>query len=177
MKVSSLLCLVVCGLVAAVSAGNITALVQFANRNWNCADASCSRTVAIGQGQPDYQCAEFVSRSIAAGGFIPGLGPTAAQSAYLNFKYDGVAYDLLWVSSKQGGPKGLEDFIKVMGWRTTADNDVQAGHVLMLTGAEGKFSHTAIGVAKDLTDAHNVAHNQAPVSVYIGVDLIYAPPA
>ncbi len=100
----------------------------------------------------------------------------------------------MWVSSKQGGPKGLEDFLKVRGWRTTNDTDVQAGHVLvsyllsiffilstfdeekMLVGADGPYSHTAIGVAEGLTDAHNVAHHLAPLSVYLGVNLIYVPP-
>jgi len=92
----------------------------------------------------------------------------------LNYKYEGTAYDLLWVSSKQGKPLGLEDFLLRIGWKVTGDTTtVNAGYVLMLVGAEGPFSHTAIGVADGLTDAHNVAHHMAPLSVYLGVDLIY----
>lgn len=46
----------------------------------------------------------------------------------------------------------------------------------MLVGSGGPYSHTAIGVSADLTDAHNVAHHLAPLSVYMGVNVIYAPP-
>jgi len=155
---------------------NITGVVEFANDNWMCADVSCSQRVSIGESQPNYECAEFVSRSLAAGGFIPNINPWADQNDYYKYQYDGVAYDLLWVSSKQGGPNGLEDFLKKMGWTTTSNTDVQAAHVLMLVGSEGPFSHTAIGVAEGLTDAHNVAHHLAPLDVYLGVDLIYVPP-
>jgi hypothetical protein len=97
-------------------AKNFTAVVEFADDNWMCADVSCSqyalfpsstfpslshfhsphistklfskldiylmqfkRKVSIGQSQPNYECAEFVSRSLAAGGFIPNLGPLDSQ--------------------------------------------------------------------------------------------------
>lgn len=35
--------------------------------------------MTIGQSQPGYECAEFVSRALAAGGFIPNLGPFDSQ--------------------------------------------------------------------------------------------------
>ena len=36
-----------------------------------------------GSWQDNYECAEFVSRSLAAGGYIPNLGPTDAQVSQL----------------------------------------------------------------------------------------------
>eukprot|EP01113_Clastostelium_recurvatum_P024285 TRINITY_DN28_c0_g1_i2.p1 TRINITY_DN28_c0_g1~~TRINITY_DN28_c0_g1_i2.p1 ORF type:complete len:204 (+),score=33.29 TRINITY_DN28_c0_g1_i2:70-612(+) len=179
MKVASVLLLLACSaffFAASFVSADPSAVTAFADANWNCANAACTSKVAVGQGQPNYQCAEFVSRSLAAGGYIPGIGPHDSQNSYLNYKHNGVAYDLLWVSSKQGGPKGLEDLLKVLGWTTVPNNQVQAGYALMLVGAEGAFSHTAVGVANGLTDAHNVAHLRAPTSVYLGINLIYKPP-
>ncbi len=57
-------------LLNACFASNVTATVEFANDNWNCAVADCSSHVQEGQYQPNYQCAEFVARSLAA-----GIGP------------------------------------------------------------------------------------------------------
>jgi len=159
-----------------VNTANIDDVVAFANKNWDCADISCSKTVTAGQGQPNYECAEFVARSLAAGGFVPNLHPLDSQDSYLNYKYDGVVYDLLWVSKKQGGPLGLEDFLLKLGWKTTNNTNVEAGYPLMLVGSGGPFSHTAIGVGAGLTNAHNVAHYHVPLSAYEGVNLIYVPP-
>jgi hypothetical protein len=72
---------------------------------------------SLGEYQPDYQCAEFVSRSLAAGGYIPGLHGNESQSRFLNYHHNGKTYDLLWVSHKQGGPLGLEDLLIVLGWK------------------------------------------------------------
>jgi len=66
----------------------------------------CHQTVAEGQYQPQYQCAEFVSRSLINGGYITGISPFASQNDLEYYKYNGKTYDLLWVSSKQGGPLG-----------------------------------------------------------------------
>jgi len=159
----------------ALSFATVAQVVEFANANWNCANVACTEKVAAGSGQSNYECAEFVSRSLAAGGYIP-LESKAAQSDYLNFKHNGVAYDLLWVSSKQGGPKGLEDYLRAVGWKTANNTNVEAGYALMLRGSAGPYSHTAIGVGKGISDAHNVAHYQVPLSAYEGVELIYVPP-
>jgi hypothetical protein len=53
---------------------------------------------------------------------------------------------------------------------------VRAGAVLLLDGSLGAKSHIAIGVAPQLTDAHNMAHYHKPISVYEGVNAIYWSP-
>jgi hypothetical protein len=103
----------------------------------NCADPSCSSTVPAGSGQPNYECAEFVSRSLASGiipllflllsslhvvsvyflaGYVPNLGPLDPQANYGSYSYNGQTYDLLWTSSQSGGPLGVEDFLQASGW-------------------------------------------------------------
>jgi hypothetical protein len=36
---------------------------------------------------------QFVARSLAHGGFIPGLGGYSSQSSYLNWSYKGYSFD------------------------------------------------------------------------------------
>src|SRR5690242_18880095 len=55
----------------AASATN--AAVSYADSHWNCATAVCTSRVPAGTGQPNFQCAEFVARSLAAVGKVPGL--------------------------------------------------------------------------------------------------------
>ncbi len=73
-------------------------------RYWNCANVACTSTVSSGSSQSSYECAEFVARSLAAGGYISGLTGLEAQSKYDPYVYGGNSYDLLWVSSKQALP-------------------------------------------------------------------------
>jgi len=159
------------------SGTNINAVIDFANANWNCAQASCTSRVHAGSGQSNYQCAEFVSRSLAAGGFIPGITATASQSAYLNYKYQGVTYDLLWVSSKQGPPRGLEDLLIVLGWRNmgTSTSNIHAASAVMCHGTGGNYHHVVVGVGNNVVDAHNVARYKEPGSIYT-INAIYNPP-
>ena len=57
---------------------DLNATIEFANNQWNCTgknmsktfnlkDPSCTKFVQFGASQSNYQCAEFVSRSLAAG--------------------------------------------------------------------------------------------------------------
>jgi len=134
--------------------------------------------VHAGSGQSNYECAEFVSRSLAAGNFIPGITSTASQSAYLNYKYQGVTYDLLWVSSKQGGPKGLEDLLMKLGWKNagTSSSNVHAASAVMTRGSGGNYHHVVVGVGNNVVDAHNVARYQETGSFY-HINAIYNPPS
>jgi len=153
-------------------------VTSFADSHWNCVDAACSSRVSAGTFQDNYECAEFVSRSLAAAGVFPGLTAASSQSAFLNYKYtDGKHYDLLWVSSVQGGPLGMEDLLKVMGWKSvgTDCSGVQAGYVGICTGSDGPHSHTWVGVGPNLADAHNSARFHVPCSFYPN-NVIYAPP-
>jgi len=153
-------------------------VTSFADANWNCVDAACSSRVSAGTFQSNYQCAEFVSRSLAAAGVFPGLTAHSSQSAYLNYKYsNGKTYDLLWVSSVQGLPLGLEDLLKVMGWRNTGSScsGVEAGYVGICEGSDGPHSHVWVGVSPNTVDAHNSARFHVPCSFYQN-QAIYAPP-
>ncbi|HZO73675.1 MAG TPA: peptidoglycan-binding domain-containing protein [Ktedonobacteraceae bacterium] len=86
----------------AASATN--AAVSFADSHWNCGNAACTFRVAAGSPQPDYQCAEFVARSLAAVGKVPGLTPNSSQSAYGSYRArNGRTYDLLWVGVDASG--------------------------------------------------------------------------
>eukprot|EP01116_Phalansterium_solitarium_P018255 TRINITY_DN4784_c0_g1_i1.p1 TRINITY_DN4784_c0_g1~~TRINITY_DN4784_c0_g1_i1.p1 ORF type:complete len:294 (-),score=102.34 TRINITY_DN4784_c0_g1_i1:142-1023(-) len=154
------------------SAADPPALVAaFADKNWNCADVACTTTVPAGSAQPNYECAEFVSRSLAAGGYIPGLTPTAPQSEFGSYSYKGKTYDLLWVSSQQGPPLGLQDFLGAAGWVQVGS--AQAATVVFVDGSGGPYTHVAVGVAANTLDAHNMARYHEPTSFYT-VNSMYA---
>jgi len=148
----------------------------FADSQWNCADPGCGSTVPDGSPQPNYECAEFVSRTLAAGGYI-SLGSTDPQTSYANFQYtDGNTYDLLWTSSKsaEGGPLGVEDLLIAMGWQN--GGSITECTVLLVVGSGGYETHIAVGVAADTIDAHNNARYHVGDSYY-DVNNIYNPPA
>jgi len=161
---------------------NIASFVAFANLNWGCVDATCTANVTAGTFQPNYQCAEFVSRCLVAGGAIPNLDPYGSQESYLGYSFGGKTYDLLWVSSNEGAPIGLEDLLKVLGWVNVGNDctQVQAGYVAISTGADGPYSHAFVGVGNELADAHNSARFQVPSCFYSGpsaaINALYAPP-
>jgi len=146
----------------------------FADSQWNCGDVSCSYRVAAGEPQPNYECAEFVSRSLAAGGHI-ALSPHAPQSDYANFVHHGQQYDLLWTSSHSagGGPKGVEDLLQVLGWHR--NGPVGDCTVLFVVGSGGYETHVAVGVGRDTIDAHNMARYHVGPSFY-DVNNVYNPP-
>jgi len=100
---------------AAASATN--AAVTYANSHWNCATAACTTRVAVGAAQPKFQCAEFVARSLAAQGKVPGLTSRSSQAAYGHYRArNGKIYDLLWVGVNasgynDGGIPGLYQYL------------------------------------------------------------------
>lgn len=148
---------------------NDTAVVAFADAQWDCTTVSCTSRVPAGTFQPDYECAEFVARSLAHGGGLPGLGGWSPQSAFGS--YDG--YDLLEVT-------GLADALKHLGWADigTAASDVRAGHAVM-GGYGAPMEHAVVGVADGIIDAHNAARYRVSASseFYGGeINMILAPP-
>jgi hypothetical protein len=149
----------------------------FANSQWDCTTPSCSSRVPAGTAQPSYECAEFVARSLASAGLIP-LSDVAAQSAYGSFHANGKTYDLLWVSSKNGGIKGLDDYLGDSGWKScgASGSCVTDCSALMVDGADGAYSHTVVGVGAQTVDAHNMARYQVPASTY-HINNVWNPPA
>jgi len=159
------------------SALDVASLVAFADANWDCTTAACTARVTQGTFQDSYQCSEFVSRSVAAGGGIPGLAPTDPQSSFGNYQFNGKTYDLLWVSSVQGLPLGLEDFLQVAGWTNIGSDctKITAGNVIITDGSNGPHSHNLIGVGNQLADAHNSAALHTNPCYYT-VNAVYAAP-
>jgi len=166
-------------LVGLVYSLNSAAVTTFADSHWNCADQACTTKVSAGTFQNNYECAEFVSRSISAGGAFPGLADTDSQASFGSYSLNGKTYDLLWVSSGEGGPLGLEDALKEMGWVDVGTNcatSIKAGYVAIVNGADGPRSHTFVGVGENLGDAHNNAQFHVSGCFYGTPNAIYAPP-
>jgi len=147
----------------------------FADVQWDCSTPACTSKVCTGCGQPNYECAEFVARSLASAKLIP-LDPYEAQSHYGSFRAMGKTYDLLWVSSNQGGPLGLDDYLKDSGWVECRDDScVEDCSALMVVGSDGPYSHAVVGVAHEVVDAHNVARYRVSPSIYT-IDRVWNPP-
>jgi hypothetical protein len=143
----------------------------FANNNWNCLTAACTRRVKAGQAQPNYECAEFVSRSLAFAGFIPRLGSTSSQSAYGKYKFKGKTYDLLLITPT-AGLHTLADFLLASGDATNIGHNLTkavAGDVVVFD-THGIPEHTVLIVARGKTtaaikvDSHNNARHNLPLN-------------
>jgi hypothetical protein len=144
---------------------------KFADENVLCAQAACTSKVKIKDFQPDYQCAEFVARSIASGGYIPNLSPSAAKSAYYSYSYNGKKYNLCWTSSKAGGGiSGLEDLLIALKWKS--GGKVDDCSVVFTNGSKGAWMHVVVGVGPDIVDSHNNARYHSPVTQYT-VNAVY----
>lgn len=149
--------------------------VTFANNNWNCTTAACTHTVPQGSPQPDYKCAEFVSRSLAFAGFMPGLSSIASQNDYLNYNPhlgNGRVYDLLLITPTPGYHT-LTDYLYDSGNWNNLHQDVSAaapGDVVVFEDANHVQQHTAIIVVAGTNtstvkvDAHNNAAYKVPLS-------------
>lgn len=114
---------------------------------------------------------------MASAGLIP-LSPLAPQASFGAFHANGKKYDLLWVSSKNGGIIGLDDYLRDSGWQScgTAASCVRDCSALMVVGSEGAYSHTVVGVAPAVIDAHNVARYHVAPSTY-NINNVWNPPA
>ena len=151
------------------------AVQNFADWAWSCSDAACVEPrVSSGNPQPNYQCAEFVARSLVAGGYIPNLHQTGSQSSYHQYKYGGKIYNLLWTSSRGNGILGLEDLLKTMGWRVcgTSTSCVTEGAVVFTHN----YGHVTIGVSNNLIDAHNYAYYHVSLAWFGTANAIYVAP-
>jgi hypothetical protein len=147
------------------------ATVNFANANWACTTAACTSKVGQGAAQPNYQCAEFAARSLAASGYIPGLSTKSSQSAYENYKPgNGKTYDLLAITPSVATPRGtLANFLTTYGYFKNMGesmSDAEPGDLV----AMGNNAHVVVivstnrTVASTLIDAHNDARYHVSLS-------------
>ena len=145
--------------------------VQYADSHWNCTDPACTSTVSEGDAQPNFQCAEFVSRSLAADGLIPGLNQDSDQSAFDPYKAsNGKNYDLLYVGWTSGAgyntTAGLYQFLTDTGLATDIGDDPAGsvpGDVVIYHEGEGHTAllvqtGTTVGGSDSIVDAHNNAY-------------------
>ena len=141
--------------------------VWFAENHWNWTAWNDPTPVAFGSAQPDYQCAEFVARALAAAGLIPGLSPNAPQDDYFDYTApNGEVYDLLLISPL---PQyhNLYDYLMDSGiGQDVGDqpSEAQPGDIVVTyAGPDGEMSHTGlVATAPTATDEATVdAHNNA----------------
>lgn len=141
--------------------------VRFADAHWNWTAWNDPTPVPNGTLQPKYQCAEFVARSLASAGLIPGLGDDAPQDTYYHYKApNGKEYDLLLISDVQGY-YSLYDFLKDFGLGAdigNQPNQAQPGDVVVAFNKNGTQKlHTGLiaEATKNKQEPMVVAHNKA----------------
>jgi hypothetical protein len=148
--------------------GDPASVASFANSQWDCTTPTCSARVPAGSAQPAYECAEFAARSLAYGGYIPGLSSSAPQSSYTNYK----GHNLCLTT-------GLSDALAALGFKKLANSgsSVQEAVAIFGNAGDGYFSHACIGVGSDLVDCHNNARKgyTATGIMYEGLDAVYGP--
>jgi hypothetical protein len=159
--------------------------------NWLSPSGSGGGTVGSGDDQPDFQCAEFVSRALAAAGLIPGLNqwsPRTGSGSFEQYNAFGKTYNLLNVGSAAihitwpidlgiGYNLGLYDYLIDSGIGTDIGFNTGAampGDVVFWYGdnspADGTHRHHAgllatTGTASETTyDAHNFARYHQPIT-------------
>jgi hypothetical protein len=160
--------------------------VNFAESHWNWTAWNDSTPVAFGSSQPNYQCAEFVARSMAAAGLIPGLSPDAPQDAYFNYTApNGKVYDLLLISP-------LPQYNNIYAYMMDSGVGIDVGDdpaaaqpgdfVVTYLGPNGESSHmglvaTAPTAATEATvDAHNNARDHYGYHFYAPSHLVELAP-
>ncbi len=156
----------------AKNADAANAVVTFANANWACSTAACTTKVTAGSAQPNYQCAEFAARSLAAAGYIPDLSKTSAQSAYGDYQPgNGVTYDLLAITPSVATPEStLAEFLTTYGYYKNMGESLtnaNAGDLVVM----GNQAHVVVIVQVNsattsgiLVDAHNNARYQVTLA-------------
>ena len=161
------------------AAGN--AAVQYANSHWNCANAACTSTVPAGAPQDNFECAEFVSRSLAAAGLVPRLAPSSPKDAYGRYPAkNGRTYDLLWVgwTSTNGynTTNGLYQYLIQNGIGVDIGNTpskATPGDVVIYHEDRG---HTGLLVQTGndpLVDTHNNARYHVPYMEYPDLTIVH----
>ncbi|HEU5380702.1 MAG TPA: peptidoglycan-binding protein [Ktedonobacteraceae bacterium] len=174
------------------AASTSNAAVTYANSHWNCSTAACTHRVAAGSAQPSFQCAEFVARSLAAEGKVPGLSSGSSQSAYGNYHArNGKTYDLLWVGVNasgynDGGIPGLYQYLTQNGVGTNIGNHPSKAAPGDVTFHFEGAGHTGLLVqagSNAIADFHNNARyhvyyteGYSTIIVHIGGKLPPAPP-
>ena len=156
--------------------------VQYANAHWNWTAWNDSTPVTFGSAQPNYQCAEFVARSLAAAGLVPGLGPDDPQSDYFNYTApNGKVYDLLLISDL---PQYNNLYAYLMDSGIGEDvgdqpAEAQPGDIVVTyLGPNGTPSHTglvaqaATATGEATVDAHNNARLDYGYSYYAPSHLV-----
>ncbi|WP_035841765.1 hypothetical protein [Kitasatospora azatica] len=160
--------------------------VDWAEGHWNWTAWNDSTPVAFGADQPDYQCAEYVARALAAAGLVPGLGPDDSQDDYFHYTApNGVTYDLLLISDL---PQyhNLYDYLMDSQLGTDiGDHPEQArpGDVVVTyAGPGGGKSHTGLvatapdGASEATVDAHNRARQHYGYHYYAPSHLVRIEP-
>ena len=141
--------------------------VKYAEAHWNWTAWNDSTPVAFGDAQPDYQCAEFVARALAAAGLVPGLGPDAPQDDYFHYTApNGKVYDLLLISELPQY-NNLSAYLKDSGIGEDVGDQPAAARpgdiVVTYLGPDGTpshvglVSHAATSTGEATVDAHNNA--------------------
>jgi hypothetical protein len=160
--------------------------VNFAESHWNWTAWNDSTPVAFGSGQPNYQCAEFVARSMAAAGLIPGLGPNAPQDAYFNYTApNGKVYDLLLISP-------LPQYNNIYAYMMDSGVGIDVGDnpaaaqpgdfIVTYLGPNGESSHMGLvataptATAEGTVDAHNNARYRYGYHFYAPSHLVELAP-
>lgn len=148
---------------ASAVAAATNAAVTYANSHWNCGDPRCTYRVKAGSGQNNFQCAEFVSRALAAEGKVPGLTANSSQAAFGSYHArNGHTYDLLWVGVDASGINdegipGLYQYLIQNRVGTNIGNTpsrAAPGDVTFHFEGQG---HTGLYVGSKLADFHNSA--------------------
>ena len=141
--------------------------VAFAESHWNWTAWNDPTPVADGSDQDQYQCAEFVARSMAAAGLIPGLSPDAPQNDYFNYTApNGKVYDLLLISVLPQY-NNIYDYLMDSGVGIDVGDDAAAAQpgdfVVTYLGPNNTSSHMGlVATAPTATDEATVdAHNHA----------------
>ena len=160
--------------------------VAFAEAHWNWTAWNDSTAVTFGSSQPNYQCAEFVARSMAAAGLIPGLSPDAPQSDYFNYTApNGKVYDLLLISVL---PQYNNIYAYMMDSGVGIDvgddpTDARPGDfVVTYLAPDGTSSHMGLVVtsptatSEATVDAHNNARNHYGYHYYAPSHLVELAP-
>lgn len=155
---------------------NPIAAVTYADQHWQwtkydgssgeyCNNKNCSygSIAPSGDLQPQFACAEFIARALAAEGLLPGLSPTDPPSHYGSYQ----GYDLLWTAFSDGRKNlGVYDYLIKNGLGVDIGNNPSAASAgdVVFYGGPG-YSHAALLIAggpNASIDSHDVAYFHKP---------------
>jgi len=148
---------------AVTNPGNLA--VQYANTHWNwdwdSTDSLDYYTVNAGNGQPNFECAEFVTRALSTEGLTPGLDAyNSTSDQYANYngynlRLVGDLYNYL-IRNRLGTDIGNNPSQAVPGDVVFYSTAAGMFHVVLLTQ-----TGTTVDGSDTLVDGHNIAeYNQ-----------------